>query len=82
MFKPDVFSGTLAAPTDFTPSGPASQFAIQNRDFNFVFTLKVNDSNEWTLWPGEKLGIRMKNVIQKITLTPVTGTPNYQLFIN
>jgi len=79
--KPEIFSGILAAPTDFASPGAASQVAIHNTDATGVLSIKYNGSNAWTLAAGEKLGLRLKNLVVKITLTPISGTPTFQLLI-
>lgn len=81
---PFISAGTLASgANDFTPVNgkTASQIAVENTDSSLSFTIQVNDSNAWTLAPGDKLGLRFKNGVFKVTLTPVSGLPNYQLLI-
>lgn len=83
---PLVERGTLVSgANDFTPAGgkTASQIAVENleADGGNSFDLAVNDSNTWRMAPGDKLGLRFKNGVFKVTLTPVAGNPAYQLLI-
>jgi hypothetical protein len=85
MKTPEIFKGALAGLLDIVPVGLASSVAVENleADGGSSFTLKINGSTEaWTFAPGDKLGFRIKNEIRKLTLEPVSGTPNYQLLVH
>lgn len=85
MKVPEVFEGTLVGTIDIIPVAPASNIAFQNTmtSGSDTFALKVNSSaNSWKLAPGEKLGLRFKNEVTRITLEPISGSPTYQVLVH
>jgi hypothetical protein len=82
---PRIFRGALiAGPNEFEPDDGrmASQIGLQNIDETLSFTLSFEGSTgTWLMSPGDKLGLRLKNAVKKVILTPVSGTPAYQLII-
>jgi len=79
MLTPNSIAGN--APQTITRDTRAKQLLVDNLDPTNSFTVKINDDTGpgKTLNPGEHLGLRDNAGFYKVIITPVAGTPAFEV---
>jgi len=75
---PEIFTGTGAATV--TPTRPRRMMLVGNKGPADQLDVGWNGSTAaWTLDPGQSKGNYVRGGVTQVVLTPVSGTPGWQV---